>query len=726
MADLPKVQSAGVQRALLADVPTLRFEDLAVEARGAANVGEALSRMSESLFKEREPEVQRAAAQYAIENPLTPAQWEDIRREPKELERYFKGQGRVFKETFMAAQASQLSADLQVRLENQFDELKKRLEVGAIGPDEAVNTVRDAIDGAVPVVASMSPEVGLKFKANVAMRGSSVYEKAVEMTARRVKIEDQINLSNYVENIPDSVNGMISRLNNAGIKVDIKEIEAIVLDQPKKFAAKHGDQAGFFVPAYKAFRSAITSRIKEAVNSPAALDNPAVVQEALESGKFDIEINVAGKKTRINLQPEWNFLNDEEKRSVREEFNAAFNSRYNLITKSREIEKLNSSQAAIEFAESVRQKLLSLDAKDPGVNGQTITDFVNSKKTEFGNVAGAVKSPEIVKAGNDALVVVYKQFISDFVPRMTADQQKSLVLGQPATGQGADAINYIFQSADLATRVELQKHFRDEIKARNEFIASEDRRAEDARRDRADQLVQLIFEKPRNSKEVKDALASLKTIDSVKWTEITKSFAAGRTQDDAATIRQLQIARANGTLNTDMVLRLAPNLTLNSQEQYFGYALATTDRENDAALTVARNKLKFTKDIAASINKTASDIEAQNSYIAVETEFTNRFLKNRQQIGSKDYKPWNAVEEMDKLLVGAVKDKEAKVVQGARARVDSFRNTYLPKDKKYTDEDIRTQIQLSISGQKSDLTTKLSAQDLRLYINDLDALRGAK
>jgi hypothetical protein len=79
---------------------------------------------------------------------------------------------------------------------------------------------------------------------------------------------------------------------------------------------------------------------------------------------------------------------------------------------------------------------------------------------------------------------------------------------------------------------------------------------------------------------------------------------------------------------------------------------------------------------------------------------------------------------MDTLLKDAVKDKEAKVVNGARSRVDSFRNTYLPKGKTYTDDAIRAQIQLSISGQKSDLTTKLAPQDLRLYINDLDSLKG--
>ncbi len=725
MAELPKVQAANVQRAALADVPSLRFEDLAVTARAGGNIGDALDRMSQSLLKAQEEDVRRKAAEYAIERPLTPEQWADIRREPKELEKYFKGQGKVFKETYMAAQASQLSSELTVRLENQFDLLKKKLELGEITEQQAVATVRDAIDGAMPVVASMSPEVGLKFKANVAMRGSSVYEKAVQMTARRTKATDEIVLKQYIDNIPTQIDAQVANLIGSGLPIDMRDVEAVVLQEPARFAAKHGDENTFFAPAKKAFRAAVTAKIKDAVNSPAALDNPQIVQKALQSGQFNITVNVAGKQIPIDLQAEWDYTNDEEKKAIREEFNAAFNARYNLITKSREIDKLNSSQAVVEVAEGLKSKLLALDANEPGVNEAGISEFLTNKAKEFKSTAAAVNSPEITKAASDGLMVVYKQFISDFVQtKMTPDQQKSLVLGQPATGDNSKAINYIFQSADLATKVELQKHLREEITARNAFLASEDRRVEDARKDQANALVQTIFEKPRGSKEVKDALVQLKKIDAVKWTDITKSFAAGRSQDDGNTIRQLQIARANGTLNTDMVLRLAPNLTVNSQEQYFGYALTTSDKENEIALTTARNKLKYTRDIAAAVNKTASDIEAQNAYIAVETEFANRFLKNRQQIGAKDYKPWNAVQEMDTLLKDAVKDKEAKVVNGARSRVDSFRNTYLPKGKTYTDDAIRTQIQLSISGQKSDLTTKLAPQDLRLYINDLDSLKG--
>jgi hypothetical protein len=722
MAELPKVQSAGAQRALLADVPTLRFEDLAVGARGASNIGDALDRMAAMVAKDQELEVRKKAAQFAVDRPVTAAQWDVIRSDSKKLQEYFSGQGRVFKDVFMAAQAANLSSELQVSLENKFDDLKKKLEVGEVTEEAAIADVKNAIDGAAPVVAAMDPEVGLKFKANVAMRGSSVYEKAADVTAKRVKTFDTISNNQYVDNMPSKVGEYVEKSIQAGIPIDFKQIELAVLNPAKMFAAKHGDVDTFYKPAIKAFREAVASRIKDAVNAPASLDNPQIVQQALQSGKFDVEVNVAGKPQKFNFQAEWNYLSEDEKKNVRESFNAAFDSRYNVLTKSSKIAELVGSAATVEFAESLKNKLIGLNVGTVGVDELSISDFISNKLTEAAGTAKATNSPDIYKNARAAISAVGKSFITDFIQsNPTEEQITQIMAGVPV--KDAPAINYMLTTADMDLRNELRLHMGKEIQARNELRASEDRRREDIKKDRANDLVQVIFEKPRGSKEVKDALATLKTIDAVRWDQITKGFSASRTQDDPNAVRRLQIARARGELTTDMVLKSAGSLTLNSQEQYFAYALTVSNQENGIALDKARGKLKYTKDIAAAVNKTAADIEAQNSYIAVETEFNNRFLAHRKTIGEKDYKPWNATEEMDKLLAGAVADKQKRVVDGARSRVDSFTRTYLSKDKKYTDADVRKQIQLSIAGQKSDINTKLTPKDLQIYINDLDTLQ---
>lgn len=722
MAELPKVQSAGAQRALLADVPTLRFEDLAVSARGASNIGDALDRMAAIVAKDQEAEVRKKAMQFAVDRPVTAAQWDVIRADSKKLEQYFSGQGRIFKDVFMAAQAANLSSELQVSLENKFDDIKKKLEVGEVTEEAAIADVKNAIDGATPVVAAMDPEVGLKFKANVAMRGSSVYEKAADVTAKRVKAFDTISNNQYVDNMPSKVGEYVEKSIQAGIPVDFKQIELAVLTPAKMFAAKHGDVDTFYKPAIKAFREAVASRLKDAVNAPASLDNPQIVQKALQSGKFDIEVNIAGKPQRMNYQAEWNYLTDDEKKSVRESFNAAFDSRYNVLIKSSKIVELTGSAATLEFAENLKNNLIGLNSGEVGVDTDSISSYISNKLTEAAATAKATNSPDILKNARSAVITVGKSFITDFVQSGPTDTQ----VNQMLTGKlvdNAPAINYILSTADLETKNEFRSHLYKEIQARNEIRASEDRRKEDMKKDRANELVQVIFEKPRGSKEVRDALATLKTIDAVKWDQITKGFSASRTQDDPNIVRSLQLARARGELTTDMVIKSAGSLTLNSQEQYFGYALTVSNQENGIALDKARGKLKYTKDIAAAVNKTAADIEAQNAYIAVETEFNNRFLAHRKTIGTKDYKPWNATEEMDKLLAGAVADKQKRVVDGARSRVDSFTRTYLSKDKKYTDADVRKQIQLSIAGQKSDINTKLTPKDLQIYINDLDTLQ---
>lgn len=722
MAELPKVQSAGAQRALLADVPTLRFEDLAVSARGASNIGDALDRMAAMVAKDQEAEVRKKAAQFAVDRPVTAAQWDVIRADSSKLQQFFSGQGRVFKDVFMAAQAANLSSELQVKLENKFDDLKKKLEVGDVTEEAAIADVKNAIDGATPVVAAMDPEVGLKFKANVAMRGSSVYEKAAEVTAKKVKVADTIEMNRYVSNISSTISDLVNKVTQAGLPVDFKQIELAVLTPAKMFAAKHGDVDTFYKPAIKAYREAVASRLKDAVNAPASLDNPQVVQQALQSGKFDIEVNVAGKPQRMNYQAEWDYLTDDEKKAVRESFNAAFDSRYNVLTKSSKIVELTGSAATLEFAERLKNNLIGLNSGEVGVDTDSISSYISNKLTESAATAKATNSPDILKNARSAVITVGKSFITDFVQSGPTDTQ----INQMLTGKlvdNAPAINYILSTADLETKNEFRSHLYKEIQARNEIRASEDRRKEDIRKDSIREQIQIVFENPRGSKEVKDALAELKKLDSAKWKEITDGFSASRTKDDPNIVRSLQLARARGELTTDMVIKSAGSLTLNSQEQYFGYALTVSNQENGIALDKARGKLKYTKDIAAAVNKTAADIEAQNSYIAVETEFNNRFLAHRKTIGTKDYKPWNATEEMDKLLVSAVADKQKRVVDGARSRVDSFTRTYLSKDKKYTDADVRKQIQLSIAGQKSDINTKLTPKDLQIYINDLDTLQ---
>jgi hypothetical protein len=113
MAELPKPQKSDLQLVAPAPAQTYRFESSLVAARSIGNIGDILDRMAQSVAKEQESAVQKEALTYAIENRLTAAQWERIRKDPIELEKYFSGQGKVFKETFMAAQATQLSSELQ-------------------------------------------------------------------------------------------------------------------------------------------------------------------------------------------------------------------------------------------------------------------------------------------------------------------------------------------------------------------------------------------------------------------------------------------------------------------------------------------------------------------------------------------------------------------------------------------------------------------------------------
>jgi hypothetical protein len=722
MAELPKPQRSDIQLAAPAPAPTYRFESSLVAARGLGNIGEALDRMSQSLAKEQESVIQKEAAQYAIENRLTAQQWERIRKDPVELEKYFKGQGKVFKETFMAAQASQLSSELQVDLENKFDLLKKQMEVGGVSPEAAINATRDLVDGAVPAVSSMSPEVGLKFRANVAMRGSSVFEKAQDIIASQIKVQDKLANDQYINNIGTKINEQIDKLNAIGQPIDIAQIEKLVLGPARSYAAKHRDIAAFYDPAVKAFRAAVASRVLEQVTSRAAVDNPDIVQTALQSNKFDITVNIAGKDTRINLQSEWNFLNSDEKKDVREQFNTAFNNRYNVITKSSELQGKASSIAANEAGVSYLSKLTDLANGTAGVDGNAISAWRQEKEKNFADVSKSVNNPEISKTFKETILNTNKLFISQFVTGMTAEQENQFILGQPITGNKSSAINYILQSADLETKVALQTHFQKELIAKNEVIASRDRIKEDAKRDKVAVLVQQAIEfrgKPKG----KDALDQLKPLDAAKWQDLVKSFSASRTTDDRGAIDRLTVLRLKGRLTPDILLRESGNLTVNTFEQYAGIYLAESDKANNMADEMLRNTVKYPRGAESIVNPSQANIDAQNAYSSIKNEFNQRWLTNKNSVGSKDYKPWDANAEMQSLIKNNVGKMQETSRNSAAQRVESFKNQYIGKEA-MTDAQIRNEVKNKISGQPSKIKQKLDNKDLDAVLRDLDAKAG--
>lgn len=724
MAEIPKPQSQGVQRALLSDVPSLRFESQAIAAREAGNIGTALDRMAQSIARTDEDEIKKEAAQYAIDRPLTLEHWERIRTQPVELEKYFKGQGRVYKETYMAAQATQLANELQVRLENGFSKIKDQLETDPeFDPEKAKDIVKNQIDGAVPAVSSLSPEVGLKFKAAVALRGASVFDKALDVQQARTKVQDlQLNAEN-IQNMAFYVNDEISRLEATGSplsKEQLSKIQKDVLKISSGFAAKHRD-ISFYVDAQKAFRQAIFDRVANQVTSNMALDNPEVVQKALQSNNFDVEVKLPDDKTRrINLNAEWNFLTTDEKKDLRQQFDSSFKDRHSVLTKSREVAGLTSSGKGIAFGEKLNSELSKLSANDPSVTISSIQKYIDDNIIEFSKTAQSVNNPEILKNGRAVVTDVFKNRITTFIQTKATDEQISQIrMGRPVTG--SPEMSFIFSTKDEGVRADMLRHFLTESKSRNELVASENRKKDAEKKDKIEALVQTIFEKPRNSPEVKDALNNLRKLDSEKWTNITKSFAEGRTKDNPATVTDLQTRRARGTLTAEDVLKAAPNLTVNSFESYIGSAITVTDNANKEAMRKARNAIGYPEAVEVLINKNAAQIEAGNAFRDVQDKFEAKYLNNRRKIGTKDYVPWDANAEMDKIMSGAVTDKKNKVRNDAKLRVDSFRST-MEVPSNITDAQLKVEIQKNLAGQPSVIKKKLNSKDASGYVSDIDSL----
>lgn len=757
MAELPKPQRSDIQLVAPASAPSYNFDQQLISARSLGNIGNALDRMAQSLAKEQESEIQKEAMQYAIENRLTAQQWERIRKDPAALEQYFKGQGKVFKETFMAAQASQLSSELQVNLENKFDLLKKQMEVGGVSPEAAVTITRDLVDGAVPAVAAMSPEAGLKFRAKVAMRGASVYEKAQEIIAAQTKVTDKLANDEYIRNMQSIVNDQISRLSASNIPVDIKQIEKEILKPALGYAAKHRDIAAFYDPAVKAFREAVVGRILNKVTSSLAVDNPDVVQEALQSDNFNIDVFYSGSyprpnmrgglgvsdggkvlpgvtseepnRVKINLQAEWNYLNSDEKKDIREQFNTAFNNRHNVVTKTSEQQGRIYSVATTEFKASVESKIASLVNKDTGVSVEAIGAFIADKRANFLSISQSVGNANIINGFDGALIDIGKNVIGDFVRTMTDAQQMDFLSGNKIQSHNLgdrkdyfDAVNFVMGSSDETTRAAMYKHFNDQVSSNINLRNTIDARNEAKRTQRAGELIQLAIdagdEKTRN-----EALGNLRKVDAVKWRELKKQLEDPPLSDDRLTVKSLVALHGAGKLTPDIVLDNFDKLTNNTFEQYMGYALSAIDKNNDAADSLLRNTVKYPRGAEAIVNPTAAQIEAQNAYSEIRVKFDNAYQFNRKQVGQTGHVPWDGYAVMQGLLKGVAVEQQRKSRDSAQTRIDSFKNVYIGEGP-MTNAEIRKEIQNNISGQKSRIKQKLDPKDAQGYLRDLDAAEG--
>jgi hypothetical protein len=758
MAELPKPQRSEIQLVAPAPAPSYRFESSLVSARSIGNIGDALDRMAMSLAKEQESVIQKEAMQYAIDKRLTVEQWERIRKDPVELEKYFSGQGRIFKETFMAAQASQLSSELQVSLENKFDLLKKQMEVGNVSPEAAIVATRDLVDGAVPAVSSMSPEVGLKFRANVAMRGASVYEKAQDIIASQIKVTDKLANDEYVRNIQSIVDDQISKLTASGIPVDIKQIELEILKPARGYAAKHRDIGAFYDPAVKAFREAVVSRVLNKITSSLAVDNPDVVQEALQSDNFNIDVFYSGSYPRpnikgtfnvatgadalpevpvessnrvnINLQAEWNYMNADEKKSAREQFNTAFNNRHNLITKTADQQGRVYSVATNEFKASVEKKISDLVDKVPGVSAEAIGAFIADKRNNFVSISQSVSNPNIIEGFDKALIEVGKTVISDFTKTMTTSQQAAFLSGGKIESHGlankkdyASAVNFLMGSADPTTRAALYKQFNDEVVSSNNLKNSIDARRELEKNQKADEKVQVAIDF-KGTPQGTTALDELRKIDAVKWMQIKKQLEDPPLSDDRPTVKSLVALHGAGKLTPDIVLNNFDKLTTNTFEQYMGFALSAIDKNNDAADVLLRNTVKYPRGAEAIVNPTAAQIDAQNAYSEIRVRFDNAYQFNRSQVGKKGHVPWDGYAVMQGLLGGFVKEQKQKSSEAAQGRVDSFKNTYIG-NAPMSNAEIRTEIKKKAANDPtSKIKEKLSNRDLEGYLRDIDAAEG--
>lgn len=219
MATLPRYENLGVQYAAVPKISTAPQE---VMARGLDRLSSNIDRLTSYALTEREKQVKKEAAQYAVDNPITGEQLNAALQDPNALK--VKGAGPVFQETYQAYAAAQLSADLQLQASTALKRIELQVENGQMDALEASVEMQDLLDGQTSFLRAVSPEYAVKHRAAVATMSATSRDKVYEFEQKRqvgfVKAELELQLQGFSKRVEDII------LNNSG-KIDVKTGEEV-------------------------------------------------------------------------------------------------------------------------------------------------------------------------------------------------------------------------------------------------------------------------------------------------------------------------------------------------------------------------------------------------------------------------------------------------------------------------------------------------------------------
>lgn len=305
MATIPRYQELGVQ---YADLPKVSTALQQARATGFDQLSRSLDRMTTYLQGERETQVKKEAAKYAVDNPITSEQLEAALKDPKALQ--IEGAGQVFQETYQAYAAAQLSSELQLQASTALKKIELNVENGQMDALAASVEMQDLLDGQSALMAAVSPEYAVKHRAALATMSATSRNKVYDFGQKKeigvIKATLELGLQDLPKRIEDVlIQNADSIEPGTAAPVDLAKMVAAELAPYAASVSRLGGDNTYYKEALKAVDTArvnaLVSKLKDRDFSPDA----TTALSKFRKGDF-------GSLTRV-----FNSLDDEQKAKVR-------------------------------------------------------------------------------------------------------------------------------------------------------------------------------------------------------------------------------------------------------------------------------------------------------------------------------------------------------------------------------------------------------------------------
>ena len=348
MATLPRYENLGVQYAAVPKISTAPQE---VMARGLDRLSSNIDRLTSYALTEREKQVKKEAAQYAVDNPITGEQLNAALQDPNALK--VKGAGPVFQETYQAYAAAQLSADLQLQASTALKRIELQVENGQMDALEASVEMQDLLDGQTSFLRAVSPEYAVKHRAAVATMSATSRNKVYEFEQKRqvgfVKAELELNLQDFSRRVEDIIVQNIGVIDTkTGQPIDVSKMIANELTPFAESVTRLNGDDSYYKRALTAIDGAKVNSLAKYLSDRTVNPSASDMSEKFLTGDF-------GKFT-----PVFKSLDQEQKDKVYAQAAKSFVTEYTA--------KKN-AQSLANDENKVRGKAIALRILDGNISG---------------------------------------------------------------------------------------------------------------------------------------------------------------------------------------------------------------------------------------------------------------------------------------------------------------------------------------------------------------------